>query len=298
MEIFQALILGIVQGLTEFMPVSSSAHLIIVPWLFGWPDFGIAFDVALHWGTLAAVLFYFGSDIIRYVQAFFTGLPSFNPAASAKLVAVEADESRATDRRIAWLILIATIPGAIFGWLLESNIDNAFHQPQNLHGWGIYAIAAAMIGLGLVLALAERWHRGQGRELTDMRLPDSVAIGLSQALALLPGVSRSGATITAGLFLGLSRPAAARFSFLLSAPIIFGAGLKAGYDLLTDPTHANPQHLSLTPIIVGFLAAAISGYLVIRLLLGYLQRHTTMVFVYYRLILGILIILIAVLGLR
>ncbi len=298
MEIFQAFILGIVQGLTEFMPVSSSAHLIIVPWLLRWPDFGLAFDVALHWGTLAAVLFYFGSDIIRYVRAFFTGLPRFNPAAPVNLVAGETDESRATDRRIAWLILIATIPGAIFGWLLESKVDDAFHQPQSLRSWSIYAIAGAMIGLGLMLALAERWHRGRGRELGDMRLPDSVAIGLSQALALIPGVSRSGATITAGLFLGLSRPAAARFSFLLSAPIIFGAGLKAAYDLITDPTQANPQHLTIIPIIVGFLTAAISGYLVIRLLLGYLQRHTTMVFVYYRLVLGILIILIAALGLR
>jgi undecaprenyl-diphosphatase len=297
-EIIQAIIVGLTQGLTEFMPVSSSAHLIIVPWLLGWPDFGLAFDVALHWGTLTAVLAYFGRDIVRYVWAFLTGLPRFTPADRAALVSGTTGDDLSADRRVAWLILIATIPGAVFGWLLESKVDTSFHQAGNFRAWGIYAIAFAMIGMGLLLTLAERLHRGKGKGLTAMTLPDSVVIGLSQALALLPGVSRSGATITAALFRNLTRVDAARFSFLLSAPIIFGAGLKAAYELISNPATANPQHVSFAAIAAGFVTAAVSGYLVIRFLLDYLQRRTTMVFVYYRLIVGLLIILIATLGLR
>jgi len=298
-EIIQAIILGLTQGFTEFMPVSSSAHLIIVPWLLGWPDFGVAFAVALHWGTLTAVLAYFGRDLVRYLRAFFTGLPHFTADQPAALVAGGAASSEiATDRRIAWLILIATIPGAVLGWLLESEVDDSFHRPDHFRAWGVYAIAIAMIGMGLLLAFAERLHRGKGKDLIAMTLPDSVVIGLSQALALLPGVSRSGATITAALFRNVARPDAARFSFLLSAPIIFGAGLKAGYELVSNPATANPQHVSVVAIAAGFLTAAVSGYLVIRFLLDYLQRRTTMVFVYYRLAIGLLIILIATLGLR
>ncbi len=308
MEIIQAIILGLVQGLTEFAPVSSSAHLVIVPWLFGWQDYGLGFDVALHMGTLVAVLTYFWRDILRYVRAIFSGLPRFSSqrlgfATNAGLTkpapTIEgAGDTRESDRRIAWLLLLATIPGAIFGAMLESKVDDSFHQGNNLRTWGIYAIGAAMIGMGLVLALAERLHRGRGKEMEQMTLRDGVVIGLAQAFALLPGVSRSGVTITAGLFRNLARPAAARFSFLLSAPIIFGAGLKKAYDLLQDPAAANPQHISAIAVAAGFIAAAVSGYLVIRFLLGYLQKQDTMVFVYYRLVAGLVIILLALLGLR
>lgn len=300
MDIFQAIVLGIVQGLTEFMPVSSSAHLIIVPWLFKWPDYGLAFDMVLHLGTLVAVLLYFRSDWVRYIRAFFSGMPNFSPASSSGLTAAPPpaiSDEQAADRRIAWLLLIATVPGAIFGWLGESKVDAAFHDHANLNNWGIYIIAAAMILLGLVLALAERLHQGEGREMRQMNIPDAVTIGLAQALALIPGVSRSGATITAGLFRNLSRPTAARFSFLMSTPIIFGAGLKEVYSLLKGEPNANPQNLSLLGLALGFIAAAGVGYLTIYYLLGYLQRHTTAVFTIYRLVVGVLIFLIAILGL-
>jgi len=306
LEIIQAIILGLVQGLTEFMPISSSAHLIIVPWLFGWQDFGIGFDVALHWGTLVAVLAYFWRDIIRYVRALFTGLPSFGPSASLGLTAGSSPATanpaqqaeQESDRRIAWLLLIATVPGAIAGLLLESKIDDSFHTPANLNAWGIYAIAGAMIVMGLVLLLAERLYSGKGKPLTGITLVDAVIIGLAQAVAVLPGVSRSGATITAGLFRKINRADAARFSFLLSSPIIVAAGLKKLYDLIKDPAHANPANIPTLAFILGFLAAAIGGYLTIRFLIGYLQRRSTAVFVVYRLVLGVALIILAMLNFR
>ncbi len=302
MEIIQAIVLGLVQGLTEFIPVSSSAHLVIVPWLFGWPDFGLSFDVMLHWGTLIAVLLYFRNDWVRYIRALFSGLPNFSPTAKVGLVAGSTTTADPTpdmesDRRVAWLLLIATIPGAIFGVLGESKIDAAFHE-GNLSSGGIYVIGAALIIMGLVLALAERMRRGVGKLLPQITLPDAVTIGLAQALALIPGVSRSGATITAGLFRNINRAAAARFSFLLSAPIILGAGLKKIYDLIKDPAGSNPYNLSLVALAAGFLAAAISGYLAIAFLLSYLQRNTTTIFTLYRVVVGLLIIGLALFGLR
>lgn len=308
MEIIQAIILGIVQGATEFMPISSSAHLILLPWALGWPDFGLSFAMMLHLGTLVAVLIYFRRDWLRYIRALFGGAPSFGAPTKVGLTATDptptatgdapGNTELASDRRIAWLILLANIPGAIFGFIGESKVEDLFHEPANLAKWGIYIIAAAMIIMGLALALAERRHRGKGKELAEMSLTDALVIGFSQALAIIPGVSRSGVTITAALFRNLERAAAARFSFLLATPIILGAGLKKVYDFAKDPVAANPQNISTIALAAGFITAAVVGYLTIYFLLAYLQRHNTNVFIGYRLVAGVMILIIALLALR
>ncbi len=277
MDLFQALILGIVQGLTEFIPISSSAHLIVVPWLFGWQDPGLAFDVALHLGTLVALLWFFASDWMRLMRAGVTSL-------------VERKIGDDVDRRLAWLIVIGCIPGALVGVLAESKIEEVFHQPNAPHN------SVPMIAMGIVIALlgaalfiAERTARHL-RELNALSLQDAIIIGIAQSFALFPGVSRSGATITAGLFLNLTRETAARFSFLLSAPIIAGAGAKSVFDLVRDGIAQS----ELIFFGVGFFAAMISGYFCIKFLLRFLQRNSTDVFVYYRWLLAALVILVAV----
>lgn len=285
MTILQAIILGIVQGLTEFIPVSSSAHLIIVPWLFGWNDpalTSLPFDVALHLGTLIAVLAFFASDWVRLIRA---GLASL----------VERKIGADPDRRLAWLLLIGCIPGGIVGVLAESKINDLFHAP------GTPVRPAAIIVMGLILALlgallftAERLAR-HTRKMEDLTLKDSILIGLAQALAVFPGVSRSGSTITAGLALGLERPTAARYSFLLSAPIIAGAGLKSLYETYQGVSTGLITRGDLLLFPIGFIAAAISGYLVIRFLMRFLQTNSTAVFVYYRWALAVLIIVVALL---
>lgn len=277
MNIFQAIILGIVQGLTEFIPISSSAHLIIIPWLFGWQDPGLAFDVALHLGTLVALLWFFAADWVRLIRA---GIASI----------VERKVGDDVDRRLAWLIVIGCIPGAIVGALAESNIEELFHRSDAAHR------PEPMIAMGIIIALlgaalfvAERIAKHL-RGMDSLSLKDAIVIGLAQALAIFPGVSRSGATITAGLFLNLTRETAARFSFLLSAPIIAGAGAKSIFNLMRDGIQ--PSELFLFG--VGFLAAALSGYLCIKFLLRFLQRNSTDVFVYYRWLLAALVIVVAV----
>ncbi len=219
--ILQAIILGIVQGLTEYIPISSSAHLIIVPWLLGWNDpalTSLAFDVALHLGTLLAVIWFFASDWARLIRA---GVASI----------VERKIGADADRKLAWLLLIGCIPGGIAGVLLESKIDRWFHPAgAPVSATAIFILAAIIALLALALFAAERLAR-HVRELNSVSLKDALIIGLAQAFAVFPGVSRSGSTITAGLALGLKREAAARFSFLLGAPIIAGAGLKSAWDL-------------------------------------------------------------------
>ncbi len=276
MDIFQALILGLVQGTTEFIPVSSSAHLIIVPWLFGWPDPGLAFDVALHLGTLAALLIFFAGDWGRLFRA---GIASI---AERKI----GDD---VDRRLAWLIVIGCIPGAIVGALAESKIEELFHRPNAGYN------AGAMIAMGVIIALlgaalfvGERVAKHL-RRMESLSLKDAVLIGVSQALAIFPGVSRSGATITAGLFLNLTRDAAARYSFLLSAPIIAGAGAKSIFKLMRGGVPSSEWIF----FGVGFLAALLSGYAGIKYLLRFLQRNSTDVFVYYRWLLAALVIVFA-----
>ena len=283
MLILQALILGIVQGLTEFIPVSSSAHLIIVPWLLGWNDpilTSLPFDMALHLGTLVAVLTYFAEDWIRLIRA---GIASI---AERKI----GDD---TDRRLAWFILMACIPGGIAGVLFEGKINDWFHTPGTpVRPEAMLIMAVIIIALGGLLLFAERLAR-HVRTLQQLTLRDALFIGLAQAFAVFPGVSRSGSTITAGLGLGLKREAAARFSFLLSAPIIAGAGAKSLIEIYANLQSGvlSQNELSLFPI--GVLAAGISGYLTIRFLMRFLQNHSANVFVYYRWVLAAVIIIFA-----
>jgi undecaprenyl-diphosphatase len=276
MDLFQAILLGIVQGLTEFIPISSSAHLIILPWLFDWRDPGLAFDVALHLGTLVALLWFFASDWVRLIRA---GLASI----------VEHKVGDDVDRRLAWLIAIGCIPGALVGALAESKIEELFHQPDAPHNPVPMIVMGVIIALlGAALFIAERIAKHQ-REMHTLSLKDALVIGCAQALAIFPGVSRSGATITAGLFLDLKRETAARFSFLLSAPIIAGAGAKSIFNLM----RAGITSAELIFFGVGFLSAMISGYLCIKFLLRFLQRNSTDVFVYYRWGLAVLVIVVA-----
>jgi undecaprenyl-diphosphatase len=284
MTLFQAIILGIVQGLTEFIPISSSAHLIIVPWLFGWHDpalTSLSFDVALHMGTLVAVIWFFATDWARLIRA---GLASL----------LERKIGADLDRKLAWLLVIGCIPGGIAGVLAESKIDQLFHQPNvPIKTIAIIVMGIIIASLALVLFIVERLAR-HTRELNSLSLKDAIIIGLAQALAIFPGVSRSGSTITAGLALNLKREAAARFSFLLSAPIIAGAGLKSVWDMVQQ-YHAGSSFSSAELILFpfGFVTAAISGYFCIKVLLRYLQKNSTDLFVYYRWGLAILIIILA-----
>lgn len=277
MNLLQALVLGLVQGATEFIPISSSAHLIIIPWLFQWDDPGLAFDVALHLGTLVAVLSFFARD---WVNLFRAGVASL----------IERKIGNDVERRLAWYLVIGTLPGGIAGALFESKIEELFHAPNAPH------TSSAMIAMGLIIALlgaalfiAERVAR-HTRALQHLTLKDALLIGCAQALALFPGVSRSGATITAGLALGLERATAARFSFLLSAPIIAGAGAKSAYDL----ARAGIAPHELVFFGVGIVSAALSGYLCIKFLLHFLQRYSTDVFVVYRWLLAVFVIVVAV----
>ncbi len=278
--IIQAIILGVVQGLTEFIPVSSSAHLIIVPWLFNWDDQvlnGLSFDLALHLGTLVALLIFFASDWVRLIRA---GIASL----------VERKIGSDPDRRLAWFVIIGTITGGVVGFLAEAKVEELFHQPGAPHQTSAMIAMAVIIALlGALLFIAERIAKHL-RGVEKLAFSDAFWIGLAQALAMFPGVSRSGSTITAGLALGLQRESAARFSFLLSAPIIAGAGAKSLFNLYNQiRIGAIPQdELILFPI--GFIAAAISGYICIRFLLRFLQRNSTDIFVYYRWALALLII--------
>ncbi len=285
MLILQAIILGIVQGVTEFIPISSSAHLIIVPWLFGWTDASLTslpFDVALHIGTLIAVLVYFATDWVRLIRA---GIASI----------LEQKIGGDPDRRLAWLVLIGTIPGGIAGVLAESKIDALFHQPGIPIKTSALIIMAVIIALlGAALYIADRLSR-RGYNLKKYTLKDSLVIGFAQALAVFPGVSRSGSTITAALALGSERESAARFSFLLSAPIIAGAGAKSFYEIYKGMASGSIARADLILFPIGVAFAAVSGFLCIRFLLRYLQSNSTRVFVYYRWALAALIIVVALL---
>ena len=283
MTILQAIILGIVQGLTEFIPISSSAHLVIIPWLFQWTDpalESLTFDVALHLGTLLALLVFFAADWVKLIRA---GIASI----------VERKIGGDLDRRLAWLLVVGCIPGGIAGVLVESKITEWFHTPNA----PIRPIAMVTMGiiialLGALLFLAERFARHE-RKMDKLSLKDAIAIGLAQAFAVFPGVSRSGSTITAGLALGLERQAAARFSFLLSAPIIAGAGLKSLWDILKDIKTGALAQSDLILFPIGFITAAVSGYLCIKYLLRFLQKNPTDLFVYYRWALAVLIVVVA-----
>jgi undecaprenyl-diphosphatase len=283
--ILQSIVLGLLQGLTEFIPVSSSAHLIIVPWLFGWTDpalTSLPFDAALHLGTLVAVLWFFAGDWVRLFRA---GVASV----------IERKIGADPDRRLAWLLVIGVIPGGVAGILLESKIEQWFHVPNKpVQPAAMMSMALIIALLGAALFLAERLARYE-RQLKTLSLKDSLIVGLAQALAILPGVSRSGGTIMAGLALGLEREAAARFSFLLGAPLIAGVGLKSLWETYQSFQAGllTPSELILFPI--GFIAATISGYLCVKYLLRFLQKNSTDIFVYYRWALAALVIVVALL---
>lgn len=241
--------MGILQGLTEFLPVSSSAHLILFPRYFGWQSPGLYFDVALHLGTLTAVLLYFWKDLWSLSQGL---LAPKNP-------------ELAPHRRTVGFIVLATIPGVIAGLLLEEAADNAFRSP--------ILIAGALLVAGTLLGLADRFCTGK-RTLEGLTWKSALGIGVAQSLALIPGVSRSGSTITAGLALGMTRTEAARFSFLLSVPIIAGAGILKLPEILEAP--------SPSVVAIGFVAAAVSGVLAIKFLMSYVLTRTYRPFVIYR----------------
>ncbi len=284
MQIIQTIILGIVQGLTEFIPVSSSAHLVIVPWLFGWNDplfRSLGFDVALHLGTLTALIVFFWKDWVRIVGAWFKSV-------------VQLKIGEDPDRKMAWFIIVACIPGGAAGVLLQGRIEALFHPAGSpILAGSMIAMAVIIALLGALLLLADRLAKHE-RAMGAMRWKDAILIGLSQALAIFPGVSRSGATITAGLALGLERESAARFSFLLSAPIIAGAGAKSLYDFIRGLGQAGTEAAGLGLIAVGFVAAAVSGFFCIKILLSFLQKHTAKSFVFYRWALAALVIIVAV----
>ena len=267
MDLLQAVVLGIVQGLTEFLPISSSAHLIIVPLLLGWPQPGLAFDMALHLGTLVAVFSYFWRELAAMALALPRGLRAGRPLADPHA------------RLAVWLIA-GSIPAGLAGLLLENAVEQHFYTDAGLER-GLIVIAVAMILLALLLWLAER-AAANARDLKDIRLRDALVIGLAQAVALVPGVSRSGSTLTAGLMCGLTRPAAARFSFLLGTPLILLAGLKQ----LVDVARSGLSAGDYLPFAAGFMSSAVVGYLCIAFLLRYLQVRTTAIFVVYRLLLG------------
>lgn len=277
--VIQAALVGLLQGLTEFIPISSSAHLELAPWIAGWQTDGLigslAFDVFLHLGTLVALLIYFARDWIRYIGAW---------VASVRERRVGDDP----DRRIAWLLIIATIPAAIIGFALEGFIEETFHGDNDV---ARLAIAAFLVVGAAVLWLADRFG-GHRREMTDLTTSTALTIGMSQALALLPGISRSGATITAGRALGLTREAAARFSFLVATPITFGAGLYGSRRLLTE-THTGNEWLAIG---VGFVVAALSGLLAIGFLLAWLRRRSLTIFSLYRIGFALVIVVLVVVG--
>lgn len=281
MELWQAIVLGMVQGLTEFLPISSSGHLIIFPWLFGWDNGGLAFDASLHLGTLIAVLIYFREELFKLVRVIPYALSKPLPILQGK----SGDEERDTWARLGLLIVIMSIPGAIVGLLFQDQIDEFFHTDDNSTR-AIAVIATMLIVVGVFMYWGEK-KGSQSRDLADIGPVDAIVIGLSQALAaLLPGTSRSGATITTGLFRGLSRAEAARFSFLGGVPLIAAAGLLSFVDALQEGL----SNSELANFIAGGAAAAIVGYFAVSGLIRFLQNQSTRVFVIYRILFGLFLI--------
>jgi undecaprenyl-diphosphatase len=272
LNLFDAIVLGIVQGLTEFLPISSSAHLRIVPALLGWEDPGAAFTAVIQIGTLVAVLVYFRRDIARIGAAWLRGIATGHPLAEL-------------DSRLGWMMILATLPIVVCGLAFKNAIETTLRS--------LYVVSTALIALALLLAAAEIFMQRQRqahrppRHLTEITWGDAIVMGLAQALALIPGSSRSGVTITAGLFSGLSRETAARFSFLLSLPSVLAAGV---YQLYSEREALLGSQDDVTAIVVATLAALVSGYASIAFLLYYLKTRTTYIFVFYRVALGLLIL--------
>ncbi|MDP1847847.1 MAG: undecaprenyl-diphosphate phosphatase [Solirubrobacteraceae bacterium] len=268
MDLLQAVVLGIVQGLTEFLPISSSGHLRIVPAMAGWEDPGAAFSAVIQLGTMAAVVLYFRADLIRIARAWLASLR--DPSRRSEL-----------DARMGWYLIWGTVPIVVFGFTFSHQIETGARS--------LYLIGSTLIGLGLLLLVAEKVSRRE-RDVTSVTRKDAIIIGFAQALALIPGVSRSGATITAGLFLGLDRVAAARFSFLLSIPAVV---LSGAYELRDVVSGGAEGGAGIAPTAVATLLAFISGYISIAFLLRFLTTHTTAVFVAYRVALGVVVLVLA-----
>lgn len=273
MSILQAIVLGLTQGASEYAPISSSGHLILVPWLFGWPllggdaDFSKSFDVALHLGTLLGALIYFRRDVARYLAAW--------------VGSIGRRRIETADERIAWALVVGTIPGVLVGLALEGVIQERLGDP--------WLVATMLAVFGVVLWWVDRRAR-TSRRFDSIGVGTGLLLGTAQALALQPGISRSGITMTAARAIGLDRESAARFSFLLSMPIIAGAGVYKGVDLLDSGFQGYAAQF-----LWGFVASAVSGFLVVWGLLAYLKRHDYSVFMWYRLgVAGLSFILIAV----
>jgi undecaprenyl-diphosphatase len=264
-NLLESIVLGIVQGLTEFLPISSSAHLRVVPAFLGWDDPGAGFTAVVQLGTMLAEVIYFRRDLWRIGTRWTASLR--RPELRSQL-----------DARMGWYLIWATIPIGVLGLLFEDSIETTFRA--------LGLIACTLIGLGIVLLIADR--RGtRHRPITDLQLRDGLIMGAAQTLALVPGVSRSGATLTAGLLLGLERAAAARFSFLLSIPAVVLSGLYQAYELITGKT---PGDAGAGEIVIATLLAFVTGYAAIAFLLRYLVTHSLAVFVAYRIGLGVLIL--------
>jgi undecaprenyl-diphosphatase len=307
MDFIQSIILGIVQGLSEFLPISSSGHLVILPWIFHWQDQGLAFDVALHLGTLLAVLAYFRKEWMMMFKAMLfqknikeeekelsvskQGKKSQISNLKSQICLVKYLQSKFNrvnskfqnpnyyqqfNRQLFFFILLASIPGAFFGWLFQSQAENIFRSSPLLI---VFTLSGAAFFLW--------WFDKKGKKekfLKNLNWHAALFIGFSQALAIIPGVSRSGVTITAALALGFERKTVAKFSFLLAAPIIFGAGL------VKIPSLINNNNINFSVLLIGILTSAIAGFLAIKYLLRYLETRSYNIFVYYRIILALAIL--------
>lgn len=260
MNLWHAVVLGALQGFAEVLPISSSAHLILVPWLLKWPESGLTFDVALHLGTFLALIFYFRSDVVKLVQSTFA--------------AISSRSLDTQEKRLPFLIVAASVPAAIVGKSFEHHIEEIFRSSPLI-------IAGVLIVFGIILGLSDRYGAKQ-LQVSNVNMRSAMAIGIFQCLALIPGVSRSGITITAGLLLGFTREGAARFSFLLSLPIVSGAAMLKAIDIIR---HGIPAGEGL-PMLVGIIVSAITGYISIAFLLRFVQKRSIAPFVWYRLLVG------------
>lgn len=261
MDLLQSIVLGIVQGITEFLPISSTAHLALIPWFFKWNDPGLAFDVALHIGTLVAVIYYFWREWVVIIRGLIQGLLSVSFAKNP-------------NGKLGVYIIIATIPGALSGFIFEEQASGILRHP--------IAIAVSVFFFGVILYVFDKFSRKE-KGISDLNIFDCLVVGIAQAFAIIPGVSRSGVSITGGLIRNLKRGEAARFSFLLSTPLILGA-------LVLESRHLDYATVASPPFIVGILTSALFGFLSIKYLLRYLQAKTYTVFVIYRVALAAFIL--------
>ncbi len=292
MPILEAIVLGIVQGLTEFLPVSSTAHLALTPWLVtrlglaNWSDPGLTFDVALHAGTLFAILLYFWRTWIQIIRAALGGKVVRFSETSDNQRDLTPEEQR-LERQLLWFLIAATIPAALAGALLEKHIETTFRAPA--------LVASMLIIVAIIMWIAERMSRFQ-KPLPQITLGDAMTVGVLQAFAVIPGVSRSGITITGGLFRNFTREAAARFSFLLSTPIIAGAALFKLHHVMKHGLPAGEMAPGMSAFVAGIVVSAIVGYITIAFFLRYLKTKTLTVFIVYRILFGIAVLLLGYMG--